>query len=289
MRRTLFTAVSLLVAVILGGCEASEGLSFLSPGGPVAAAQLHHLIVVVLTMLVVILPVLIGVPYIVWRYREGGPARTYAPDWCSSRTLEILVWGVPALLVVLLGVGLHRSTEALDPYAPLSDAAPLHVQAIGLDWKWVFVYPDEGVATVDELVVEAGRPVEVEITSGTVIQSFFVSGLAGQIYAMPGMVTRQQLQADHPGRWVGRNSQFNGAGFSGERFEVRAVEPGAFETWLGEVRGSDLTLDAACYGLLQRREGEAATASRLGWSGEGPVHFGAVTPGFFEQTGVHPR
>lgn len=244
--------------------------TFLSPLGTIAQEERVHLLRVVLILLIAVLPVLVGTPLIVWRYRRRRPRGAYAPTWDFDRRLEAAMWGVPTLIVVALGVVLVQSTLRLDPYKPLP-GDPVRVDVVGLDWKWLFLYPEEGVASVGELVVPAGRPVSLRITSDTVMQSFFIGALAGQIYAMPGMRTRLHVKADRPGLAEGEATQYNGTGFPGQRFLTRAVEEADFEAWVDRARGSDVLLDDAAYHQLARRGDLARARQDLGLDGEGAV------------------
>lgn len=173
------------------------------PMGPVAAEQKAHMIRVVVLTMIAIVPVLVGVPLLVWRYRRRpGSKATYSPNWGFNGWLELAMWGVPVAIIAVLAGALVYSTKLLDPARPIGPE-PLKVQAIGLNWKWVFIYPQQGVATIDQLVVPVGRPVELVMTSDTVMLSPMAAALSGQIYVMPGMVTRQNLQADRAGRTTG--------------------------------------------------------------------------------------
>ncbi|NCP18206.1 MAG: cytochrome ubiquinol oxidase subunit II [Erythrobacter sp.] len=243
---------------------ASETLqqSFLQPMGPVAQEQFTHLLRVVGITMLVILPVLVGVPFILWRYRYSRPRGHYSPEWEFSGKLEYVLWGVPVLIVIVLASWLWYSTDKLDPYQPLGPE-PLQVQAIGLDWKWLFIYPEEGVATVGELAVPVGRPVELTLTTDTVMQSLLIAPLTGQIYAMPGMTTKLNFAATQAGEAEGENTQFNGAGFGRQKFIVRALEPADYAAWA--ARETDgLTLDEDTYATLRRRSVLADARADLG-------------------------
>ena len=254
---------------------ASGGLqqSFLQPMGPVAQEQATHLMRVVGITMLVILPVLLGVPFILWRYRYAKPRGNYAPEWEYSGKLEYLLWGVPIVVVAVLASWLWYSTDKLDPYEQLGPE-PLQVQAIGLDWKWLFIYPEEGLATVDELVVPVGRPVEMTLTTDTVMQSLLIAPLTGQIYAMPGMTAKLNFSATRTGEAEGENTQFNGDGFGRQKFTVRALEPADFKTWI----------DENTYGTLRRRTvlAEARGDLGLGESAD-PIVMSLGQPDIFQQ------
>ena len=256
--------------LLLAGCSARHA-SFLHPQGPVAAAELHLLVQATLWMLIVVLPVLVLTPLLAWHFRRGNSRATYRPQWEFSLWLEVLVWGVPVLVVLVLGVLTWTQTRRLDPYRPIaSSSAPLEVRVIGMDWKWLFIYPAQQVASVNELVIPAGRPVRLSMTSSTVMQALFLPSLAGQIYAMPGMRTRLDLLAAHPGRSFGENTQYDGMGFQDQRFPVRTVTPAQFRAWVEKLRSSGQVLGPVQYAQLN----QPSVLAR-------PEGFGAVEPGLF--------
>ena len=258
-------AASCLLALIATDAALASGAlqqSFLQPMGPVAQEQGTHLLRVVGITMIVILPVLVGVPLILWRYRYQKPRGAYAPEWEFSGKLEYALWGVPVVIVIVLASWLWYSTDKLDPYRPLGPD-PLQVQAIGLDWKWVFIYPEEGIATVDELVVPVGRPVELTLTTDTVMQSLLIAPLTGQIYAMPGMTTRLNFAATRTGEAEGENTQFNGAGFGRQKFTVRALDRAGYDAWIAR-RDTAIALDEKTYATLRRRTVLADARGDLG-------------------------
>lgn len=276
----LLLALSLLV---LTGCT-SEHSSFLDPQGPIAAAQRWHLFEVVALVMVVVLPVLVLTPWIAWRYRRKNDRSRYAPKWNFSWPLEFAIWGVPVAIVTVLAVLLWRSTSALDPYAPLQgDTPPLRVQVVGLDWKWLFIYPDERIASVGELAFPADRPVALELTTDTVMQSFFIPALGSQIYAMAGMVTRLHLKADGPGRFKGENTQYSGKGFHEQKFTAVALTREDFEAWVEKVRADGVKLDDATYDKLARRSTTETAREDLGATAmpQGVLYFNETSPGLF--------
>lgn len=246
----------------LSACSPHGG-SFMSPEGSVAAAQLSHLWEVVLLTLVAIVPVLILVPLILWRYRYGRRAGgRYLPDWGKSTRLDLLMWGVPFVIIAILSVLLWRSVTALDPYRPLAtpaEATP--VEVVGLDWKWLFLYPDLGIATVGEMAFPADEQLALELTSDTVMQSFIISALGGQIYVMPGMRTLLHVNADRPGIFEGENMQYSGTGFHAQKFQARALTDEDFAAWVANVRTNGQPLDHATYAILAAR-GDVADARR---------------------------
>ncbi|MBX9943536.1 MAG: ubiquinol oxidase subunit II [Reyranella sp.] len=258
-------------ALFAGGCDLRHS-AVLDPKGPIALAQRDLLFDAFFVMLVVVVPVIVLTLWFAWRYRAGNTAATYAPKWSKSPRLEAFVWLVPSLIVVAVAVLVWRSTHKLDPYRPIASAQPpLEVQVVAQDWKWLFIYPEQGVATVNQLAFPSGRPLSLRITSDTVMNAFYVPQLAGQIYAMAGMQTRLQLLADAPGSFVGRNSMYSGDGFSDQFFEVVALAPADFDAWVVKVRQAPARLDAKSYPAL------AAKSQRH------PVTFySAVEPGLYD-------
>ena len=276
-----FLCVVVAALAVAGPAGAAD--SFLTPLGAVAEAQRAHLIRVVAITMIAIVPVLVGVPLILWRYRRGRGRGAYRPGWDKSTPLEIVMWGVPAAIIGVLGFWLWHSTVRLDPYDALGPE-PLEVQVIGLDWKWLILYPEHGIATVGEMAVPVGRPVSIRLTTDTVMQSFFISALAGQIYAMPGMATKLNLVADRPGTTEGENTQYNGEGFAGQKFTFRALPAADWQDWVAEVRGSSLALDEQTYARLARRStlGEARLDLAPDQT-DGPLRFGSAGPDLFER------
>ena len=243
-------AATAVLALLAGGCDR---LVVLNPKGPIAAAERGLMIDAFTVMMLVIVPVIFMALFFAWRYRAGRNAR-HEPDWDYSVKIDAVVWLVPALIVISVAVLLWRTTHKLDPYRPIASAvAPLEVQVVAQDWKWLFIYPEQGVASVNQLAIPVGRPVSLRITSDTVMNSFYVPALAGQIYAMAGMQTRLQLLADTSGRFVGRNTQYSGGGFSDQFFEVIATSPADFDAWVAKARQSPTRLDAPTYAKLAER------------------------------------
>jgi cytochrome o ubiquinol oxidase subunit 2 len=263
----------------------APALSFLVPHGPIAAAQRTHFLEVVAMLIIVVAPVLVVTPFFAWRYRYGGSAR-YTPKWSFSWPLEIAVWGIPLAIVAVLAVWLWENTHALDPYAPLSSSQPpLRIEVVGYDWKWLFIYPDLGIASMGEMALPAGRPLALELTSDTVMESFLIPALGSQIYAMPGAVTRLHLQANGPGLFNGENAQFNGDGFSQQHFLARALTPAGFDAWVRLVRSKGIPLSASAYRTLERRTTLIDTRRALGvpHGARGAVYFDRIPRGLFQR------
>ncbi len=280
-----YMGLLLLVAAVLAGCNAQHA-SFLDPAGPIAAAQREHLIEVVTWTMIAVLPVLILVPMMLWRYRYRNTKARYTPNWEFSGWLEFVMWGVPFVIVTVLSTKLWFSTKALDPYKPIASVeSPVNVQVVGLDWKWLFIYPDFNIAAVNQLVFPVGASVSLDLTTDTVMQSFMISALAGQIYAMPGMRTKLHLLADAPGVFKGENVQFSGAGFTEQKFDAVAVEFEAFTAWVDKVKSDGVPLDAKTYQLLGVSSTGAQVFESIGTSKmpAGIVYFNQVAPDLFNK------
>ncbi|KIU28762.1 ubiquinol oxidase subunit II [Sphingomonas melonis] len=276
-----------LVRLVVGGALvlASSGCAALSHGfvnaaGPVAADQRHLFVVLACVLVFVAGPVLLLVPLFAWHYRLSNTRHAYRPNWSFSWPVEALIWIPPTAIVIGLAVLLWHHTIRDDPYRPLPGGSPVEVQAIALDWKWVFIYPGQGVASVDRLTIPVGRPVRIRLTSGTVMQSLMIPQLAGQVYAMAGMTTQLHIMASRPGTFRGANTQYNGDGFAHQRFDVVALPAGAYDRWLTQARAADRSLDAATWRRLSARSVIAQ-----------PVVFSSVTPQLFDrvvaQAGEH--
>ncbi|MDQ2093648.1 cytochrome c oxidase subunit II [Rhodalgimonas zhirmunskyi] len=238
----------LLAALSLAGCA---DLGFINPAGPVAAAQRDHLWSILWWMMPVVVPLFVLLPLILWRYRYRG-AGDYRPDWTHSNQFEVLIWGLPVIIVGVLGYNLWVETVEMDPYKPLPGGEPMQIQVIGYDWKWLFLYPEQGVSTVNALYLPVNRPVEFELTSASVLQSFLIPKLGGQIYAMPGMITKQNLKGDVAGDYIGLNTQYNGNNFTDQHFDVHVVPEASFDAWVTHVKDSGApALDEKMLAALQ--------------------------------------
>jgi cytochrome o ubiquinol oxidase subunit 2 len=271
--------------------------TFLQPAGPVAEAQLEHLNYVVFLTLIAVVPPLVATPLILWWFRRGNKRATYRPKWDSNLPLECLMWGVPVVVVALMGVSLWNMTMRLDPYKHLAED-PLEIQVVGLNWKWLFIYPDEGVALVDELVIPENRAVELLLTSDTVMQSLRISAIVGQIYAMPAMTTKLNFIAAKQGEIRGMNTQFTGTGFWQQKFDVRSVSVEEYQERMERARQSNLALTAETYAILAS-QGTADDAKQpLGIANhEGPIEmrladadiFNRVLARYFTGTPLTPE
>ena len=217
--------------------------------------------------------VAIGAFAFAWWFRASNTRARYRPDWEFSGAIELVVWAIPAMVIILLGGVAWIGSYELDPAKPLSERqAPVEIQVVSLDWKWLFIYPNEGVASVNQLVVPAGVPLRFSITSASVWNVFFVPQLGSMIYAMNGMRTQMNLQADETGTFRGLSAHFSGDGFSDMHFAVRAVRGDEFAAWVRATRGVGPTLDGAAYTTLARQSANLP-----------PSTFGAVTPELFAQ------
>jgi cytochrome o ubiquinol oxidase subunit 2 len=268
---------------LLSGCS-DKSQSFLTPSGPVSDLEYHHLWVITLVTLIVVAPVIVGVPLLAWRYRYGNTRARYAPHWDFSRALEWPMWLVPVAIVAVLSLYLWTYTHELDPYRSLAtDKPPLRVQVVGLDWKWLFIYPDYGIATVGEMAFPQDRSVSISLTTDTVMQSFMIPALGGQIYAMPGMVTQLNLKADRTGDFEGMNTQYNGNGFHAQHFQAVAMTSQDFDSWVKGVLQKSVALNQANYRILAESSTSADVHNQFGDAAmpKGVTFFNGVAPELF--------
>ena len=240
----------MLAPLSLSACQAD----LLNPAGPIGLAEKTILIDSVAIMLAIVVPAMVAILGFAWWFRASNTRAAYLPGWAYSGRIEMIVWGIPALVIVLLGGVAWIGSHQLDPAEPLvSDSPPLEVQAVSLDWKWLFIYPAQGIATVNLLVMPAGVPVHFTLTSGSVMNAFFIPRLGSMIYTMNGMTTRLNLRADTAGVFRGQSSHFSGDGFSDMRFSVRAVPAAQFAAWIEAARGTGPVLDANGYAALAKQ------------------------------------
>ena len=273
LRRLLLAAA---LALPLAGCN----MVLLDAPGDIARQQGNLIIVSTLLMLIIIVPVISLTLFFAWRYRASNKAATYKPDWDHSLQLELVIWAAPLLIIIALGAITWISTHTLDPYRPLDRIAedrpvpagtePLVVEVVALDWKWLFLYPEQGIATVNELAAPVDRPIRFKLTSSTVMNAFYVPALAGMIYTRPGMQTELNAVMGTPGDYEGFSSNYSGAGFSGMRFRFHALDQAGFDEWVATARAGD-KLDRETYLALEKpSEREPAR------------HFGQVEGGLYE-------
>src|SRR5215468_6923638 len=278
MRHAAHTVILISAALLLASCQ-----GVLDPRGPIASAERLLLINSTAIMLVVVIPVIVATLAFAWWYRASNTHATRSVDESYEGRVEFVTWSIPVLTVILLGGVIWIGSHQLDPRAPIPGKSdPLRVDVVALDWKWLFIYPDHGVATVSQLVIPAGTPVEFRLTSATVMNSFFVPQLGSQIYAMGGMITHLHLLADRPGEYPGFSAMFSGDGFSDMRFIAKAVPPGDFSAWLEQARGTGSALDNAGYAELAKPSKAVP-----------PTTYRSVEPKLFErildQTKAGPR
>jgi cytochrome o ubiquinol oxidase subunit 2 len=245
----------------------------LDPQGPIARAERLILLDSTAIMLAIIIPTILATAAFAWWFRADNARAKHRPDWSYSGRLEFIVWSIPAMVVLFLGGIGWISSHDLDPYKPLdSKTAPLEVQVVSLDWKWLFIYPEQGIASVNRLVVPAGTPIHFSLTSATVMNSFFVPQLGSQIYTMAGMTTQLSLEADNPGIYPGLSMMFSGDGFSDMTFTADAMSAADFAAWVGGAKADGPTLDRDGYASLVK-ESKAVK----------PYTYRAVAPDLFEQ------
>jgi cytochrome o ubiquinol oxidase subunit 2 len=262
-------ALSLGATALLGGCDAVV----LDPQGPVGVAEKTILIDSLAIMLAIVLPTIAATLAFAWWFRASNPRATYLPDFAYSGRIELIVWSIPLLVIMLLGGVAWIGSRDLDPAKPLaSDAPPLEVQGVSLDWKWLFIYPSQRVASVNQLVVPAGVPIHFSLTSASVMNAFFVPQLGSMIYTMNGMTTQLNLRADAPGTFLGLSSHYSGDGFSDMHFDVQAVPAERFAAWIDAARNAGPILDDQSYADLARQS-----------VNKSPFTFRAADPGLFRQ------
>jgi cytochrome o ubiquinol oxidase subunit II len=252
----MFTAM--LAVLFLSACKAEV----LAPTGDIAAQQRDLLVISTLLMLIIIIPVMVLTCWFAWHYRAANKDAIYKPNWSHSTKLELIIWAIPLMIIICLGALTWVGTHLLDPYRPLARVSeeqpldpqqePLDVQVVALDWKWLFIYPQYGVATVNELPIPVDRPIRFSLTSSSVMNAFYIPQMAGMIYAMPGMQTTLHGVFNEEGTFQGLASHYSGAGFSGMRFKANATDAAAFEAWVEEARSGSAKLDRAKYLELER-------------------------------------
>jgi len=268
-RRSTAARAVLAAPLLLGACTPAV----LDPKGLIGIAERAILVDSLAIMLAIVVPTILATFAVAWWFRASNKKAIFLPDWEYSGRIELIVWGIPLLVIMLLGGVAWIGSHELDPAKPLaSKTPPLEIQAVSLDWKWLFIYPDQRIASVNELVVPAGVPLHFALTSGSVMNVFFVPQLGTMIYTMNGMATQLNLRAEAPGTFHGQSSHFSGDGFSDMHFQVRAVPPKQFAAWVEHTRGAGPTLDRASYTTL------AAQSMNVG-----PFTYGAADPGLFQE------
>jgi cytochrome o ubiquinol oxidase subunit 2 len=266
----------LLPLILLAGCNTVV----MNPSGDIASQQGRLIVVSTILMLLIIVPVIALTIWFAWRYRKNNTTARYEPDWDHSTQLELVIWGAPLLIIIALGLLTWISTHTLDPYRPLSrldanrpipaDAKTLTVEVVALDWKWLFIYPEQGIATVNELAAPVDMPIRFKITSSAIMNSFFIPALAGQIYAMPGMQTSLNAVINRPGEYDGFSANYSGAGFSDMKFKFHGMTAENFDNWVKTTKAASGKLDRADYLQLEKP------------SEKEPVrYYGAVDPSLY--------
>lgn len=260
--------------LLLSGCS---NLDILNPKGSVGLAERDLIATSTWAMLIVVVPVIALTLLFAWRYRATNKDAKYQPGWTHSTAIEIAIWTIPTLIIIFLAVLTWKSTHELDPYRPLeSQVKPINVEVVALDWKWLFIYPDLGIASMNQLAIPVGTPVNFTITSDTVMNSFFIPQLGGQIYAMAGMQTRLHLIADEAGDYAGTSANFSGKGFSDMKFRTLAQSPADFNAWVAKVRASSDNLSMDRYHTVSAPSEKAPVS-----------YFSAVDPKLFHNIIAH--
>jgi cytochrome o ubiquinol oxidase subunit II len=265
----LFGLSLLCAAGLLAGCSS---IILFDPKGPIGDAERVVILVAIGLMLIVVIPVFVMSFLFSRKYRASNTKALYTPKWSYSAKIDLVIWLVPVAIVTGLGILAWTQTHRLNPYSPITPGTdPVKVEVVSLDWKWLFIYPDHRIATVNELVFPAKVPLSFSITSDTVMTSFFIPQLGSQIYAMAGMRTRLHLLADEPGVYLGQNQQFSGRGFSYMNFNAIALPRGQFEAWVQKTRQSSNKLDLARYEELEKPS-----------VGHPVTYFSSVMPNLFD-------
>jgi cytochrome o ubiquinol oxidase subunit 2 len=265
----LLALAMLCLVPLLGGCS---DLILFNPKGPIGDSERTLILVAFALMMIVVIPVIVMSIWFPLKYRETNTKADYQPNWDYSKRIEIVMWVIPFIIVSILATILWFETHRLDPYKPIeSDAKPLQVEVVSLDWKWLFIYPEHNIAVVNQFVFPEKIPLNFLITSDTVMTSFFIPQLGSQIYAMAGMKTRLHLMADEQGEFLGHNQQFSGAGFPDMNFKAKATSRQDFDSWVQKVKESPNKLDLARFDEL-RKPGVS----------DSPIYFSSVDPGLLD-------
>jgi cytochrome o ubiquinol oxidase subunit 2 len=274
--RPLRSLLPLAALPLLGGCN----LVVLNPAGDVARQQADVVLISTGLMLLIIIPVMALTVWFAWKYRASNEKATYKPDWDHSTALELVIWSGPLLIVIALGALTWISTHLLDPYRPIGqisagkpvpeDQKPLEIQVVSLDWKWLFIYPEQGIATVNRLVVPVDRQVRFRLSSSSVMNTFYVPAMAGMIYTMPGMETKLHAVLNKPGTFEGMSAHYSGAGFSYMNFKTTSTDAAGFDKFVAGVRAMPNRLNTRRYLELEKPSEKVP-----------PMGFGGVEQGLF--------
>lgn len=243
---------------VLTGCD----VVVLNPSGDIANQQSHLIIVATILISLIIVPVIILIIIFAWRYRESNNAASYKPDWNYSIRIELIIWGAPLLIIIVLGILTWVNTHKLDPYHKLTrldaqhiislNVKPLTIEVVALDWKWLFIYPEQNIAVINEIAVPINTPLHFKITASSVMNSFYIPALAGQIYAMPGMQTELNAVINKSGKYDGFSANYSGHGFSDMRFKFYGLNNSNFNQWIKMIKSNNKTLEQINYRLLEK-------------------------------------
>lgn len=238
-QKRIVLSIVLLIALIIAAWAylAHHTIAVMQPVGPIAAGEKSLMITAFLLMLIVVIPVFVLTFTFAWRYRESNKKASYQPNWDHSRVIEAIWWLIPSALIAILAVITWQSTYKYDPYKSLAKSQKeLTIQVVALDWRWLFIYPEQRVASVNKLYMPVNMPVKFEVTADAPMNSFWIPQLGGQIYAMPGMGTMLHLQADNTGSFYGSSANISGKGFAGMNFTAEAVPTSQFDAWVADAR-----------------------------------------------------
>lgn len=251
----VFFAVAIGVSIYL---LRDISMPVLAPQGVVGEKERNLFIFTTLLGLLVVIPVFIMLFYVVWKYHEGNTKAKYNPNWDSSKLIEGIWWGIPCVIILLLGVVTFYSSHELDPFKPLkSEVKPVKIQVVALQWKWLFIYPEQEIASVNDVRFPVNTPVNFEITSDAPMNSFWIPSMGGQVYAMSGMSTKLHLQSNTVGDYDGSSANISGEGFASMRFVARATRQADFDTWVNETKRTAEPLDGELYDTLAKPSTEA--------------------------------
>lgn len=258
MRQKIAVITGLLLVLVSVGLLVvmlqDATFAVLDPKGIIAEKQRELMVIATLLMLLIVIPVFILTFTIAWKYRAGNSKAQYSPEWDHNKKFEAIWWGFPLLIIVVLSVIIYKSSHDLDPYKPInSPLAPVTIQVVALEWKWLFIYPDHDIATVNYLRVPTNRPINFEITSDAPMNSFWIPQLGGQMYAMAGMKTKLHLMANEEGEYNGSSANLSGEGFAGMRFVAEATTEQDFKAWISNMRTGDTKLSIENYSKLAKQ------------------------------------
>lgn len=275
--RTLCVSATML---LLAGCN----MDILNPKGDIGAQEKTLLLTATGLMLLVVVPVIILTLWFAWKYRASNTKAKYDPTWSHSTAIEVVVWTIPCIIVGILAVLTWKSSHALDPYRPLqSEVKPVEIDVVSLDWKWLFIYPEYKIATVNEIQFPVDTPVNFRITSASVMNSFFIPQLGSQIYSMAGMETKLHLIAREAGTYAGISANYSGAGFSGMRFKAIASSQADFEEWVRNAQASTSKMTPEAYQALVSPSEHEPVAY---YSGAEPTMFDGIIYQYMASAGM---